>query len=266
MSEKNINELIDQFEREGRFWEELTPPDTSASQPVTVDYPYIRKGFFKKCDIFFKRLFIINPFIRKNNKALKTIVVGKENLKGIKNGIVTSNHVHIFDCFAIKKALNPKRAKFVVAEFNVKTDNIVHKMMQVEGILPLSKNLSVMRKFDEAVEYYLQKNQFVAIYPEQCMWPMYEKPRPYKNGAFKYAVKHNVPVIPMFITFRNSGVFDKNGNEQKYFTVNVMPPLYPNHELSPKEQEHDLMKRNYEACVNKYEEVYNKKMEYLTKE
>ncbi len=266
MSQQNIKETIEQFEREGRFWDEITPPDTSFSQPVTADYPYIRKGFFKKCDIFFKRLFIINPFIRKQNKNLKTVIVGKENLKGLKNGIVTSNHVHIFDCFAVKKALKPKRAKFVVADFNLRNDNIIHKMMQVEGILPLSKNLSAMRKFEEAFEFYLNKNQFVAIYPEQCLWPMYEKPRPFKNGAFKYAVKYNVPVIPMFITFRPSGVYDEKGIEQKYFTVNIMPPIYANTELSPKEQEFDLMKRNYEMCVKKYEEVYNKKMEYLTKE
>ncbi len=262
---QNIKELMEEYEREGRFNEEVTPPDTSTSLPVTENYPYKRKGFFKKCDIFFKRLFIINPFINKNNKVLKTEIVGKENLKDIKSGIVTCNHVHIFDCLAIKKALKPKRAKFVVAEFNVKKDNIVHKMMQVEGILPLSRNIGVMRKFENAVEYYLNKGQFVAIYPEQCMWPMYEKPRPFKSGAFKYAVKYDVPVVPMFITFRPSGIFDENGNEQKYFTVNIMPPIYANKELTTKEQEIDLMQRNYEACKQKYEEVYNKKLEYLTK-
>ncbi len=262
---EDITKLMEQYEREGRFNEELTPPDTSSSLPVTEDYPYIRKGALKQIDIFFKRLFIINPFINKNNKILQTLVVGKENLKGIKSGIVTCNHIHLFDCLAIKKALRPKKAKFVVAEFNVKADNIVHKMMQVEGILPLSSSLKVMRKFEEAVKYYLDNGQFVAIYPEQCMWPMYEKPRPFKSGAFKYAVKYNVPIIPMFITFRSSGKFDENGVEQKYFTVNIMPPLYTNKELSIKEQTEDLMQRNYEVCKQKYEEVYTKKMEYLTK-
>ena len=117
-----------------------------------------------------------------------------------------------------------------------------------------------MRKFDEAVGYYLNKGQFVAISPEQAMWEMYDKPRPFKIGAFHYAVKYDVPVLPIFITFRPSGTYDAEGNEIKYFTVNIMPPLYANKELNPKEQAKDLMNRNYQACVDKYEEVYGKKL------
>ena len=254
-----------ELEREGRFNDEPFGEDWTMSLPVTKRYPYIRRNPIRKLDIAWKRALIINPFIKKNTKALGVEVKGKEHLAGLKSAIVTTNHVHILDCIAVKHALLPKRTKYVVAEFNVMKGTL-GRMMQAEGILPLSKDRQVMRKFDEAVGYYLNKGQFVAICPEQAMWEMYDKPRPFKIGAFHYAVKYDVPVLPIFITFRPSGTYDAEGNEIKHFTVNIMPPLYANKELNPKEQAKDLMKRNYQACVDKYEEVYGKKLVYETKE
>ena len=260
-------EIIDkqlEYEREGKFNDELFGEDWSDCVPVTEKYPYIRKGFFTRLSIALKRLFIINPFMRKQNKVLHTQVDGKEHLKGIKSGIVTTNHINIFDSIAVKKALMPKRTKYVVAEFNIK-NNFVFKMMQAEGILPVSKNHLAMKKFDEAIGYYLKHGQFVAICAEQSMWDMYQKPRPYKIGAFHYAVKYDVPIIPIFITFRPSGQFDEDGFEKQYFTVNILPPLYANKDLDPKAQMLDLKERNEQACKETYEKVYGKPLVYETK-
>ena len=126
----------------------------------------------------------------------------------------------------------------------------------------MSKDHRVMRKFDEAIGYYLQHGQFVAMCPEQCMWEMYPKPRPYKIGAFHYAVKYDVPIVPMFITFRPSGQFDEDGFEKQYFTVNIMPPLYADKSLPIKQRELDLKERNERACKEKYEQVYCKELIY----
>ncbi len=58
---------------------------------------------------------------------------------------------------------------------------------------------------------------------------------------------------------------DKIGEDgffvQKY-TLHVMKLLYPDTSKEFKEQKEDLRKRDYELKVKKYEEVYNKKLDY----
>ena len=91
---------------------------------------------------------------------------------------------------------------------------------------------------------------------------MYEKPRPFRDGAYFHAVKNNVPIIPMFTTFRHTGEFDAEGIEIKYLTVHIMPPIYPKENVSDKENIAFMRELNYEMCKNKYEEIYKRKLEY----
>ena len=98
------------------------------------------------------------------------------------------------------------------------------------------------------------------------MWWNYEKPRPFKDGAFSLAVMNDVPVIPMFITFRPSGKLDENGIEIKHFTVHIMKPIYPDTELPRRARVDTMRDQNRRACVEKYEEIYQKKLEYTTQE
>ena len=49
----------------------------------------------------------------------------------------------------------------------------------------------------------------ILIYPEQSMWYNYRKPKPLKVGAFSFAVKNNVPVLPIFITCEDTENFDR---------------------------------------------------------
>ena len=52
------------------------------------------------------------------NKWEELQVEGRENLKGIKSAIVISNHVQMFDCIALKKAMKGHYTHFVAASFN----------------------------------------------------------------------------------------------------------------------------------------------------
>ena len=95
---------------------------------------------------------------------------------------------------------------------------------------------------------------------------MYEKPRPFKEGAFHYADKFDVPVIPTFITFRDSGKVDGEGLPIKYFTVHIMPPIYRDPSQNRAENVKTMMDKNYQMCKAKYEEVYGKPLVYNIKE
>ena len=252
---------IEKYEKLGEFDHHTDPVDMSITLPVDKDFKYVRKGFFDKTKVFLQRIFIVYPFAKKQSKNLGAIVVGKEKIKGIKSAVLTCNHVNKFDCLVVQNAMMPRKTYVIGAEFN-NMKGFFGEMMRVGGMLPLSSDFSAQKNLLKAVEYYLKKDNYLLVYPEQAMWWYYEKPRPFKEGAFIFAAKHNVPIIPMFITFRESGIFDENGIEHKHFTLNIMDPIYPKKELSYRENVKYLMEENHKACVDKYTEVYGKAPEY----
>jgi 1-acyl-sn-glycerol-3-phosphate acyltransferase len=70
--------------------------------------------------------------------------------------------------------------------------------------LPLSSSLSGMKALLGALKKLFARGEKVLIYPEQSMWYNYRKPKPLKVGAFSFAVKNNVPILPVFITLENT--------------------------------------------------------------
>ena len=256
---------IEKYERLGEFDRHVDPVDMSLALPVDESFPYLPKGFLKlKRDV--ERIFYVAPFRKKANKRiLRTQVVGRENLNGLGGAIITCNHVNKFDCLAVQHAAKGHRVYFIGAPFN-NMKGFLGEMMRAGGLLPLSENMSAMKNLNKAISTLLKKKRMVACYPEQAMWWNYEKPRPFKDGAFSLAVMNGVPVLPMFITFRPSGETDENGIEIKYMTVHIMKPIYPDKSLSRRENVNGMRDMNYHMCCEKYEEIYGKKMEYTTEE
>ena len=95
------------------------------------------------------------------------------------------------------------------------------------------------------------------------MWFNYKLPRPGKIGAYHYACKYNVPIIPCFVEMQNTDKLGDDGFYIQKYILHVMKPLYPDTSLDFKAQKEDLRKRDYELKVSKYEEVYGKKLDYL---
>ena len=129
--------------------------------------------------------------------------------------------------------------------------------------MPLSQKFTIQKKFSKGVSYHLSHGKRVVFYPEQAMWYMYEKPRPFRDGAYFHAVKNNVPIIPMFTTFRHTGEFDEEGIEIKYLSVHIMPPIFPKSGVSDKENISYMRDLNFKMCKDKYEEIYGRKLEYV---
>jgi 1-acyl-sn-glycerol-3-phosphate acyltransferase len=113
-----------------------------------------------------------------------------------------------------------------------------------------------MRLFGESLEVLLHRDALVLVYPEQAMWWNYRKPRPPKAGAYHYAAKFNVPIIPCFVTMEDQPVLDGYGFPKQKYTIHVMPPLYPDPSLSARENERAMQSENYRLCCEKYSEVY----------
>jgi 1-acyl-sn-glycerol-3-phosphate acyltransferase len=266
LNRKQTNEEIAKHELNKDFNSHLNPVEWDNCYPVDGSFKYLHPGFTTSIKYFFYKIFEIKPFVKKVNKDFKTVVYGKENLKGIKSAIATSNHVNKFDCLVIKNALESYHHKVYVtsAPFNNQKGHF-GDLMRAGGLMPLSDNLSAMKNFNKAMEEMLNKKTFVVFYPEQAMWLYYRKPRPYKDGAYHYAAKHNKPIIPLFITFTDSDTLDEEGLPKQIFNLHIMKPIYPKKELSLKENIEYLRNENARVTKEKYEEFYKIPLTYLEK-
>ena len=266
MTTEELYQKYDELEKAGDFNSHLNPINPDIVQPLGENFPYLQKKFWLKLRYFLTGAFIVWPYTWYQYKIVfKTKIKGKKNLKGIKSAVTTSNHIAMFDCLVNKWALKKHRIRIVGATFNNMKGRF-GEYMRVGGMLPLGDSFNTMKHFNNALEHYLLHDHYILIYPEESMWYMYDKPRPYRNGAFYYAVKFDVPVVPMFTTYRPSGKKNNDGTDRQYFTVNIGKPIYAKAELSAKENIEYLKNAAYNSCVEIYESTYGKKLVYAKQE
>ena len=258
---REVLEKIKICEQEKKFDEHVDPIDYDNCYPVDENFRYIKKGFKERLKNFFLYYFVVCPYTFYINKFVtKTRVVGRNNIRGIKKAIVICNHVYMFDCLVAKGSLH-HRLYITAASFNNQKGRM-GDYMRAGGMMPIGEGLKALRNFDKAIETRLNQNSYVMFYPEASMWWHYEKPRPFKNGAFHYAVKYNVPVIPTFITYVNTGKVDEEGLEIKQFIYNILPPIYPKKELNNKENVQYLKETSFIQIKELYEKFYDEKLDY----
>ncbi len=268
-----IVKKIEEFERDGRFSEDVEddPPGRTLN-PDEIEY--IRRGTADKLKTkaaFAAARTFVNDLISKKQLIIKEIK-GVENFKNLQSGaIITCNHFNAFDSFAIQlayEAAEQKNREFyrVIREGNYTSfPGFYGMLMRNCNTLPISSNIRTLQKFSSAVDQLLNEGHFVLVYPEQSMWWNYRKPKPLHKGAYMFAAKNNVPVLPCFITMKDSDILGEDGYFIQEYTVHIAPPIYPDESLSPRAKTADLMAKNAEVWKNIYEKAYNMPLYYTTK-
>jgi 1-acyl-sn-glycerol-3-phosphate acyltransferase len=257
-----VVEIMKELEAKGEFDVHIDPIHYDLVIPVTEKFPYLNKTLKLKTKFFFMENFIVKPYsFYQNNFVMKTRVYGRNNLKDIKSAIITCNHIYMFDCLCAKKALKGHKLLITAGWFN-NMNSFLGELMRADGMMPIPNDLGALRNFNKAMKHHMDKGHYVLFYPEVAEWWMYEKPRPFKNGAFHYAANLNVPVIPLFICFKDLNKKDEEGFTKKQFNIFILKPIYPKKELSEKENIEYLNKTAYKECVEQYEKFYQKKLEF----
>lgn len=268
-----VLEKIEELENQGIFDIDVEndPPELELF-PNDIDYLHkklktkiLTHITLKKGGEFFRSLEASGDLVIKE-------IIGQENLPSKKQGaIVTCNHFSVADNYVVLQGLMPtlKKGRYwkVVREGNYTNPPKAFEMFLKYGdTLPLSRNRETMHKFINAVDTLLKRGDKVLVYPEKAMWWNYRKPRPFKTGAFKFAVTNNVPIIPMFITMEDTDKIGGDGFPVQAHTVHIGEMIYPDKNLSQKENIAMLSEKNYQFCVDIYEKFYNTKLKYNTKE
>lgn len=266
---------IAQLEREGRFDVDAEEdPPTLPLTPDKVDYLQVKPGSRAKSRAAYliARKFV-DGLLRDGKLVIKE-VRGMEHLNGVKSGaVLTCNHFNPFDCFTVEhifqcsEHMGKKKLFKVIREGNYTNfPGFYGFLFRNCNTLPLSQNKKTMYNFLKAVDTILQRGDFILIYAEQSLWWNYRKPKPLKNGAFKFAVKNGVPVIPFFITMEDSGRIGEDGFPIQEYTVTIGDPIYPQTGLSERERVNEMRERNYALNKRIYEEFYGIPLSYASED
>ena len=269
-----ILEKIEEYEKKGWFDRDVED-DPHGKELKITEVDYLNKKIFNRIATKFSntvaRIFM-NNLIKKHELIIKDII-GLENYTKLDTGaIITCNHFNALDSFAMHIAYDysghkkRKLYKIIKEENYTSFPGFYGLLMRHCNTLPLSSNKETMKHFIHATDTILKRGDFVLIYPEQSMWWNYRKPKPLKVGAFKFATKSKVPILPCFITMNDSEIIGKDGFPIQEYTINISKPIYPDYEKSVKENADYLMKENAEIWKNIYEKSYGISLEYTKAE
>jgi len=269
----NVLKRIEDMERQGIF--DIDAEEDPPTITLTADnVDYLNKKSSNKIKTKFANK-IGEHFLDsllKNKKLIIKDVQGIENLQNIETGaILTCNHFNPYDSFAIEEVcrragqLKKRKLYKIIREGNYTNfSGLYGFFFRHCDTLPLSSSNETMMEFIKAVDTILQRKDFILIYPEQSMWWNYRKPKPLKNGAFKLASKNNVPIIPIFITMEDSDIMGEDDFPVQQYVIHIEKPIYPNSELSDKENMVQMKEQNAAIWKRVYEEFYKVPLEYTT--
>jgi lipopolysaccharide biosynthesis glycosyltransferase len=267
-----ILKKIDEYERAGRFDEDVEDdPPSRMIMPGEVDYEQKKlKNKIMAWYAFRLARNFIKTQMRQKHLIIRDIK-GLENIEGLKSGaIITCNHFNAFDSFAIQfvydeihKRIKHGRFFRIIKEGNYTSfPGFYGILMRHCNTLPLSSNHRTMNEFMTAVDNLLKAGNFVLIYPEQSMWWNYRKPKPMKKGAFIFAAKSRVPVIPCFITMEDTDNIDGDGFPVQAYTIHISKPIFPQETFTRSENVEYMMNENYADWKKVYEQTYRIPLQY----
>ncbi len=261
---------IEEYEKAGRFDEDVED-DPPSKVLLPDDINYIRRGLIQKIKTkaaYKMARSFLNDIINSKKMIIKEIR-GMENFKNLDSGaVITCNHFNAFDSFAIQVAYEASEQKKrifyrVIREGNYTSfPGFYGYLMRNCYTLPLSSNTRTMHKFNEATCKLLKDGNFVLMYPEQSMWWNYRKPKPLKSGAFMFAAKCNVPVLPCFITMQDSDIKGEDGFPIQEYTIHIAHPIYPKTDLDYRQNIDYLLDENYRVWKEIYENEYQMPLIY----
>lgn len=193
---------------------------------IDTNYQYVPKGkMFLLCSniLYYGIAFPILKIVTKLVYDLK--IEGKENIRDLKSGAVSvSNHVLFLDCAMVGLACGRKRIYYTTREGSFKIP-FVRKLIKLLRALPIPNKIENKKYFMDAIKNILKEGNVVHFYPEAALWPYYDRIRNFKNGAFSFAIKNEVPIVPMIFKFREPVGIRKIFKKKKDVTLIILEPV-----------------------------------------
>ena len=119
--------------------------------------------------------------------------------------------------------------------------------------IPFDHGLTEIREVENGVkDAFYENSEVVGIYPEGKLIPYYEGIREFKNGAFAFAVKNQVPILPIRFTYREVTDVRRLIRKKPFITLTILEPEYPKEKIC-KENVIELKDRVFRKMNSKSE-------------
>ena len=212
---------------------------------IDENYKYVSKSKIFMLLSNFMYYVIAFPILRILTKIIYDFKIeGNENIKDLKTGAISvSNHVLFLDCAMVGLASIDKTIYYTTLEGSFKIP-FVRKLIKILRAIPIPKSIKNKSHFVKAINELLQNKCIVHFYPEASLFPYYNKIRNFKDGAFSFAIRNNVPIIPMVFIFREPKGIRKYIKKKKDVTLKILKPVYSSKKaVSMKEDIHNLKRK-----------------------
>ena len=221
---------------------------------VNDKYKFVLKNVFFKTFAFIFYVFVLivlGPILYLHYFPK---VRGRKNLKKVKNAVFVSNHVFALDCAVLDIYALPFKRPYILTDKNSVTLPIVKPIIRSLLAVPIPDGIAPYKNFVKSLDSELSRGKSLLVYPEGTLWPYFPRIKPFKNGAFRFAVKNNLPVIPIVLSFRKpSGFYRMFGRKVPFLNVDILEPIYINTENSQKDEElrvNDLVHEKMSETMN----------------
>lgn len=219
---------------------------------VDENYPFLDKSFkfFLWRNLIFAGIWLLVFPLQHLRYGIK--FVGLKNIRKnkalFKNGAVTvCNHVYRWDYLAVVQAVK-KRLWFPARSENLMGSDAA--LIRAVGGIPVAENFSGTKKFYEAFDFLHSKKKWIHVFPESCRWTWYQPIRPFKRGAFEFAHRYDIPVIPMAISYRKPDAIRRFfGVKHPLITLTVGEPIFSDQSLSLKKDSSRLLEESHKKIV-----------------
>lgn len=217
------------------------------------NYPYYDKSFNYRLrsSIQYFATFTLVFFLAPLKYGLR--ICGRKNItknkKLFKNGALTiANHVYRWDFLGVLQAIRFRRSYFPAFAENLCTAD--RNMIRNAGGIPVPETFHAMGTFNKAFDQLHAEKKWIHVFPESCRWDYYQYIRPFKKGAFTFAYRYQLPVIPMAFSYRKPNWFEKIFTGGKpCITLNVGEPIIPKFDLGRKECIEELRKECHKKVI-----------------
>ncbi len=255
IKENNLNRKVEEGDPV------LTPEDR---RNIIVNFDILKKKYSnrKMAEIARKTA---NKITMKINED--TEIIGLEKIQNLDTGaIITCNHFSKFDNtvprYCLEKIGRGEDLYILVQETNMLMSGKLGWLLKNCYTIPISSNFEYnTNNFLPCLDKLMEDKCMLLIYPEMEMWYNYRKPRTPKIGAYHYACRYNVPVVPFFIEIINREEVGEDGFYGIKFRLHILDLIYPDMSKDFRKRKEEMRRIDFEQRVKKYEEVYSRQYE-----
>lgn len=160
--------------------------------------------------LYFIKLFIFEVRI-KNRKIWRQ---AKKQHKGM---VIVSNHILGFDAPMIATAIAPRRMYILSLESNFYIPVAGTLIRMLRGI-PVPQDIHYTSHVFNEIDALLKRGKIMLVFPEGHIEKRCDHLRKFHNGAFRMAIKADVPIQPVVYTYR--------GKNNRKLTLHFLPTVY----------------------------------------